>query len=165
MNASRLAKLQDNVRIGGKGTPRRKNKRSHKVAAVDDKKIQTALKKLHVQTIAHVEEVNMFKEDGSVIHFSLPKVQASVQSNTFAVYGHAEEKEITEMLPGVLGQLGQQNYAHLQRMIESFGGMNALQGLAGGMGGASSQGKGAEAAGGDDDVPELVENFDETADE
>jgi hypothetical protein len=57
----------------GKGTPRRKVKKVHKTAGVDDKKLQTALKKLNVQPIQAIEEVNMFKADGNVIHFAAPK--------------------------------------------------------------------------------------------
>ena len=34
----------------------------------------------------------MIKDDGQVIHFTNPKVQASLQSNTFAITGHAETK-------------------------------------------------------------------------
>jgi nascent polypeptide-associated complex subunit beta len=57
----------------GKGTPRRKVKKVHKNSGTDDKKLQTALKKLNVQPIQAIEEVNMFKSDGNVIHFSAPK--------------------------------------------------------------------------------------------
>lgn len=57
----------------GKGTPRRKVKKVHKSAGMDDKKLQTALKKLNVQPIQAIEEVNMFKADGNVIHFAAPK--------------------------------------------------------------------------------------------
>ena len=41
--------------------------------AQDDKKLQGALKKLNVQPIPGVEEANMFREDGNVLHFSAPK--------------------------------------------------------------------------------------------
>ena len=57
----------------GKGTPRRKVKKVHKSTGADDKKLQTALKKLNVQPIQAIEEVNMFKSDGNVIHFAAPK--------------------------------------------------------------------------------------------
>lgn len=57
----------------GKGTPRRKMKKVHKSSGTDDKKLQTSLKKLNVQPIQAIEEVNMFKEDGNVIHFAAPK--------------------------------------------------------------------------------------------
>jgi nascent polypeptide-associated complex subunit beta len=39
----------------------------------DDKKLQAALKKLNVQPVPGVEEVNMFQEDGNVLHFTAPK--------------------------------------------------------------------------------------------
>lgn len=34
----------------------------------------------------------MIKDDGQVIHFNNPKVQASLAANTFAISGHAENK-------------------------------------------------------------------------
>lgn len=61
-------------RVGGKGTVRKKIVRKAKPAAAqDDKKLQAALKKLNVQPVAGVEEVNMFREDGNVLHFTAPK--------------------------------------------------------------------------------------------
>ncbi|CAI2343718.1 unnamed protein product [Caenorhabditis sp. 36 PRJEB53466] len=84
--AERIKKLQaqqEHVRIGGKGTPRRKKKVIHKTAAADDKKLQSNLKKLSVTNIPGIEEVNMIKDDGTVIHFNNPKVQTSVPANTF----------------------------------------------------------------------------------
>ena len=56
MNAEKLKKLSDQVRIGGKGTPRRKKKVVHTTAATDDKKLQSTLKKLTVNTIPGIEE-------------------------------------------------------------------------------------------------------------
>ena len=38
----------------------------------------------------------MIKEDGQVIHFNNPKVQASLAANTFAITGHAETKRMYE---------------------------------------------------------------------
>ena len=72
----------------------------HRTATTDDKRLQSSLKKLSVNTIPGIEEVNMIKDDGSVIHFNNPKVQASLAANTFAVTGHADNKQITELLPG-----------------------------------------------------------------
>jgi len=92
MNPEKLKKLQSDVRIGGKGTQRRKKKVIHRTATTDGKKIESTLKKLAVNSIPGIEEVNMIKEDGQVIHFNNPKVQASLAANTFAVTGHAENK-------------------------------------------------------------------------
>ena len=39
----------------------------------------------------------MIKEDGQVIHFNNPKVQASLAANTFAITGHAETKRMLKI--------------------------------------------------------------------
>ena len=53
---------------------RRKKKIVHKAASADDKKLQSQLKKLSVNPIPGIEEVNMFKDDGTILNFSNPKV-------------------------------------------------------------------------------------------
>ena len=44
------------------------------------------------RNIQGIEEVNMFKDSGEVLHFSNPKVQASLASNIFAISGPSETK-------------------------------------------------------------------------
>jgi len=149
MNADKLAKLQAQVRIGGPGTARRKKKVVHRTATTDDKKLQSSLKKLTVNNIPGIEEVNMFKEDGTIIHFNNPKVQASLAANTFAITGHAEHKPITDMLPAILNQLPTESLAHLKERIV---------GASAGQGGAAATLPTTEE---DDEVPDLVDNFDE----
>jgi len=159
MDAAKLAKLQAAAaanRIGGKGTVRRKVVRKTKPsAAQDDKKLQTALKKLNVQPIPGVEEVNMFREDGNVLHFSAPKVHAAISANTFAVYGTGHVKELTELVPGILNQLGPDSLASLRKLAESYQAMNQ---------GQQRPSNAAAEDDDDDDVPDLVENFDVEAD-
>ncbi|KAL1916948.1 uncharacterized protein VTP21DRAFT_5145 [Calcarisporiella thermophila] len=150
MTPEKLAKLQSQVRLGGKGTPRRKVKKVHKASGTDDKKLQSVLSKLNTQTIPQIEEVNMFKEDGNVIHFSAPKVQASVGSNTFAIHGQGEEKELTELVPGILNQLGPDSLASLRRLAEAYQSAHAAT-------------EAGQNAGAEDDVPDLVENFEEAS--
>jgi nascent polypeptide-associated complex subunit beta len=36
----------------------------------------------------------VFVKEGQVIHFSAPKVQASIAANTYVVSGHAETKKL-----------------------------------------------------------------------
>lgn len=62
----------------------------------------------------------MIKDDGTVIHFNNPKVQASLSANTFAITGHAETKQLTEMLPGILSQLGADSLTNLRKLAEQF---------------------------------------------
>nr|CAX75951.1 putative basic transcription factor 3-like 4 [Schistosoma japonicum] len=131
----KLKGMSDQVRIGGKGTARRKKKVVHKNAAADDKKLQSSLKKLNLNTIPTIEEVNMYKPDGTIIHFKNPKVQASPQANVFAVSGQAECK-------GVLNQL-ESAKLRLSKMNEN------------------SKTSDSRIDDGDDDVPDLVEDFDE----
>ncbi|XP_020354148.2 transcription factor BTF3 homolog 4-like isoform X1 [Oncorhynchus kisutch] len=153
MNQEKLAKLQAQVRIGGKGSARRKKKVVHRTATADDKKLQSSLKKLAVNNIAGIEEVNMIKDDGSVIHFNNPKVQASLSANTFAITGHAETKQLTEMLPGILSQLGADSLTSLRKLAEQFP-RQVLD---------SKTPKAEDIEEEDDDVPDLVENFDEAS--
>merc|ERR1712194_913250 len=113
-----------NVRTGGSGTQRRVKGSKHQSHAADEKQLQAQFKRLGVNNIPGIEEVNMFKEDGDVIHFAAPKVQAAVQSNTFVVTGHGESKKLEELLPGIISQLGMDNLANLKKLAEGFGAQN-----------------------------------------
>ena len=94
----------------------------------------------------------MIKDDGTVIHFNNPKVQASLAANTFAVTGHGENKQITDLLPGILNQLGAESLTHLKKLASNV--PSGVDGTDGALGAGND-------ADDDDDVPDLVENFDE----
>jgi len=137
----------EGVRTGGKGTVRRKHKAVRKSATQDDKRIKQTLNKLSVRDIPAIEEVNLFRDDGHVIHFVNPKVQASIAANTYVVSGNAETKKLQDLLPGILTQLGPDALTDLKKLYETF-----------------SAAQGAPGAGADeDDVPELVENFEDVS--
>lgn len=57
----------------GKGSVRRKHKAVRKTATQDDKRLKSTLQKLNCRDIPAIEEVNLFRKDGQVIHFSNPK--------------------------------------------------------------------------------------------
>jgi nascent polypeptide-associated complex subunit beta len=134
----------DASRAGG---IRRTKRPSHKAGAgTDDKKLQGTFKKLGCHPIPQIEEVNMFMENGQVIHFKHPKMQASIPANVFVVSGHSESKPLQDLLPGIAPQLGAENLMALKKIAE--------------------QAFAAQAAGkeGSDDVPDLVEgNFEEVS--
>lgn len=160
MDKGNLERYQKAAQTGGKGTPRRKVKRTNnnsKNSTADDKKLQNALKKLNVQPIQGIEEVNMFKEDGNVIHFSAPKVHAAVPSNTFAIYGNGEEKELTQLVPGILNQLGPESLASLRKLAESYQNLHKKE---------AGEGNGGKKDDDEDDIPDLVagENFEQNND-
>jgi len=137
-------KTGQGARTGGKGSVRRKRKIVRKQTAHDDKRLKSTLNKLNVRDIPAIEEVNLFKDDGTVIHFASPKVQASIASNTYVVSGNAETKKLQELLPGIINQLGPDNLEELKKIYASF---------------TPSTQKTTEED--DDDIPELVSNFEE----
>jgi len=143
---------------------------------VDDKKLGGVLKKLAFTEMKGMEEVNIFKDDGTVIHIKTPKstwqatfcpphalaaltltpfcvwpcaVQMSVPSNTYVVSGPAETKKMEDLLPGILNQLGPESMDRLRDFATSQYGASAGAGA----------GAADEEEEDDDDVPDLVENF------
>ena len=126
-------------------SPRRKKKVVHKnVNAADDKRLQNTLKKLGINTIPAIEEVNLFMESGEVIHFNQPKVQASIAANTYVIIGHAETKKLQDLFPGILNQVDKSVLPSLKKIAEQY--------QKGNEGGDDDDDD-------DDDVPDLVENF------
>ncbi|CAI0460638.1 unnamed protein product [Linum tenue] len=105
MNREKLMKMAGSVRTGGKGTVRRKKKAVHKSTTTDDKKLQSTLKRIGVNTIPAIEEVNIFKDD-LVIQFVNPKVQASIVANTWVITGSPQTRKLQDILPGIINQLG-----------------------------------------------------------
>ncbi|WOK98851.1 hypothetical protein Cni_G07563 [Canna indica] len=158
MNREKLMKMAGAVRTGGKGSMRRKKKAVHKTPTTDDKRLQSTLKRIGVNTIPAIEEVNIFKDD-VVIQFLNPKVQASIAANTWVVSGSPQTKRLQDVLPSIINQLGPDNLENLRRLAEQFQKQ------------APDAGAGAGAKGGedddDDDVPDLVpgETFEEAAEE
>lgn len=75
-------------------------------------------------------------------------VHASVPSNTFAIYGNGEEKELTELVPGILNQLGPDSLASLRKLAESYQNMQKKEG-----GEGKKEGEDED----EDDIPDLVE--------
>lgn len=153
MNPEKLKHLQEQVRIGGKGTARRKKKVIHRSNTTDDKKLQSSLKKLGVNNIPGIEEVNMIRDDGNVIHFTNPKVQASLPANTFTIVGHTETKKISELLPTIVNQLDSEDLERLKKEMSSFATKKEVD----------EEGKPSdvmETELEDEEVPTLVEDFD-----
>jgi nascent polypeptide-associated complex subunit beta len=77
-------------------------------------------------------------------------VQASLQSNTYVISGAGETKPLQDLFPGILNQMGPEN-------------MNALRQLMGAMMQGNAAASAAGAAPEDDEIPDLVENFEEAA--
>ena len=151
--AAFLAAKGKNGPVQRAGGARRKVKVVHKNNKMDDKKLKTTLQKLNVRDIAAIEQVNLFKDDGKVIHFAAPKVQASIPANTYVVSGACEEKELKDLLPGIINQLGPDNLNDLKNLYASYANGDAKEG-----GMPDLVGNFEDAADDDDDdMPDLVE--------
>lgn len=90
---ARLEKLSASVRTGGKGTPRRAMKKTHKATLVDDKKLHATIKKLNCQDLTGIESVSLVGRDGSEMVIRNASVSASVNYNTTVVIGKAKKEE------------------------------------------------------------------------
>ncbi|XP_039077630.1 transcription factor BTF3-like [Hyaena hyaena] len=93
----------------------------------------------------------MFTNQGTVVHFNMPKVRASLAADPFTITGHAETKQRTEILPGVLNQLSADSLTSLRRVAEALD----TQSVAGEA--PLSTGEDEE----ENEVPDLLENFGE----
>ena len=82
-------------------------------------------------------------------------VHAALPSNTFAIYGNGEDKELTELVPGILNQLGPDSLNSLRKLAESYQAMQKKEGA-----------EGDKKDDDDDDIPDLVpgETFDSKVD-
>jgi len=142
-------------RTGGKGTRRQVvRKQAHRSKKQDDKRLQSALKKLNVNNIPAIEEVNLFKEDGMVVHFENPTVQASIGANTYVVSGECDTKSIKDLLPGILPHLGPESLDQLKDLVAEMPGADF-----GAMPGATE----GDDDDSDGDIPELVGNFEDAS--
>merc|ERR1719171_2275951 len=136
--AARFGKTQ----VGGKGTQRRTKKVVHHQEVNEDKKLKSTIKKFGMQSLQDIDEVNMFKDDNTVIHLKRPQTQFSVRENLLVVAGTPETKELKDMMPDILKQVGPKQYQFLKQQ----------------MGNIDTKQDGQDD---DDDVPELVGTFED----
>ncbi len=98
-----------------------------------------------VQPLTDIDELNMFKDDNTVIHFKRPSIQFSVRENLMVVSGSSETKDLKDMMPDIIKQVGPQHFKQLKTMMEELG----------------KGGAGIKEEEDEDDVPDLVGNFED----
>lgn len=133
-----------NIKIGGKGTQKRKKQVVHKSTAVQDKKISAVAKKANAKNIGETQEINIFRDDHSVLHFKKPKLEYSIKEKVSFVTGAAETKSIKDLLPNIIKQLGPKQFSFMKDYAEQLKKSEPEE-------------KKEEAA------PELVEDFEEVS--
>ena len=81
----KMAEKFGNMQIGGKGTQKRKKEPKHRGNKVEaDKKIQALAKKSQARKINEVSEINIFKDDNTVVHFKKPTLEYSFKESNFS---------------------------------------------------------------------------------
>lgn len=144
VDPEKLAKLQKatSKKVGGS---RVKAKKVVKLEQ-DDTKLIESLNKLKATKIENIEEANFFREDGKVLHFNRVGVHGAATANTFAFSGLPQEKDVTQLIPGILPQLGAENLEILRKLAEQIqAGKNPSELTAEGLDGV------------DEDIPELID--------
>merc|ERR1711991_763137 len=97
MTREKLQKMAELSRVGG---VRRTHKAVRKGAATgEDAKLAAGLKKMGVSLIM---------DNGTVVQFENPKVQASIQSNTYVVSGNSRTMNMSDILSQVAQAEGSQ---------------------------------------------------------
>ena len=85
----------------------------------------------------------MFKDDNTVIHLKRPQTQFSVKENLLVVAGTPQTKELKDMMPDILKQVGPKQYQFLKSQMGNI------------------DTKAAAVKDDSDDVPELVGTFED----
>lgn len=142
---AKLQKMSANNKVGG---TRRKQSKKTGNSNKDDSKLAAQLASLHATTMDNVAEANFFKEDGKVLHFNRVGVQTAPQSNVSAVYGIPQEKNLQELFPNIISQLGAESIQALTQLAAQLS-QNAPK-----------EGE-ANAAEGQEEIPSLVEGQDD----
>ncbi|KAL7068525.1 NAC domain-containing protein [Cryptosporidium serpentis] len=135
------------TQVGGKGTARRKKRAQKPAGGIDLKKLQTITNRFRCQAFPAIGDITMMRSDGTCLHFANPKLQASVTSNTYIISGNGQEKKIKD-LPRQVNQMDLSAFLNdpkFRKLLQDSQSGNApnLQ---------SNE---------EDDIPDLVENFEE----
>ena len=136
-------KFGGETQIGGKGTQRRKHPVKHRAGKVEvDKKIESVAKKAQARKLNEITEVNIFKDDNTVIQFKKPTIEYSFKEKVSFVSGIHETKNLKEVFTSLIKQLGPKQLAFVKETSEAI------------------KNKDKEKI---DEAPELVEDFDAVA--
>ena len=141
----RFAEMYGQTQIGGKGTEKRKKPVKHRGNKVEvDKKIEAVAKKSQARKLNEVVEVNIFKDDNTVIQFKKPTVEYSFKEKVTFISGAHETKNLKDVFTSLVKQLGPKQLAFVKEATETKA-KNEKEKI--------------------DEAPELVEDFEETAKE
>ena len=114
-------KFGDDTQIGGKGSQRRKHPAKHRAGKVEiDKKIESVAKKSQAKKLNEITEVNIFKDDNTVLQFKKPTVQYSFKEKVTFLSGTHETKNLKEVFGNLLKQLGPKQLQFVKENTEQL---------------------------------------------
>ena len=143
----KFAEKFGDTQIGGKGTQRRKHQPKHRGGKVEvDKKIEAVAKKAQSRKLNDVTEINIFKDDNTVIQFKKPTLEYSFKEKVSFVSGVHETKNLKDVFTTLIKQLGPKQFNLMKDYSEAL----------------KNKDKAKDKA---DDAPELVEDFSKFAEE
>jgi nascent polypeptide-associated complex subunit beta len=116
----KFGELYGNTKIGGKGSQKKKKLVKHRETSAFDKKIQSLAKKANSKKLTDTMELNIFKDDNSVLHFKKPTVEYSVKEKCTFVTGTFETKTIKDLLPNIIKQLGPKQFSVMKDYAEEL---------------------------------------------
>merc|ERR1719409_2358703 len=129
----------------------KQGKKKTTAAVVEDKGLNKVVARFDPKPIPEIEEVNMSREDASVLHMRKPQVKYAFKEQLLVLNGNVETKTLKSMMPDILKQVGPKEFGHLTELI---------QGMQGGAAGAKPEGDEEDD---DDQPPELVGTFEDAA--
>ena len=105
------------IRLGGKGTPKRKIKVVHHNSTNNDKQTKEVIKRLQAQPLQELNEVNLFTNDLKVMQFKNPEVFGNLPNQIFIVCGQNEEKLVKDNFAEFITQLSKSQLEQLKGSI------------------------------------------------
>ncbi len=151
----KFGELYANIKLGGKGqwaliifqVPRKERRQfSTRVTRNKIRKLAVQLKNpviniltIEAKKLNDIQEVNIFKNDNTVIHFKKPAFEYSMKEKVSFVTGAHENKHIKDLLPNIIKQLGPRQFSFMQEYAETL--KNTKK----------------------DEAPELVEDFEQAS--
>jgi nascent polypeptide-associated complex subunit beta len=99
---------------------------------------------LEAKKLNDTQEVNIFKDDNTVLHFKKPNLEYSVKEKATFLTGAYESKHIKDLLPNILKQLGPKQFSFMKDFADSLK-------------------KGEKKEDKIEEAPELVEDFEEVS--
>ena len=140
----KFAEKYGHTQIGGKGTEKRKHPVKHRGNKVEvDKKIEAVAKKSQARKLNEIVEVNIFKDDNTVIQFKKPTVEYSFKEKVTFISGNHETKQLKDVFTSLVKQLGPKQLAYVKESTDPKKDEKEKEKI--------------------DEAPELVEDFEEAA--